>query len=424
MKKWIWMFIIVLFLGGLLVACGPDEADQSEEQAGENTGEMPEKPDALKLWVNAEENQEQAVEEITDKYTEETGIDVELTPIDMLDQIESLDVEGPAGNGPDVIFQPHDRIGDLVIRGLVDPIDLDDVESEYTDTSLEAVTYEGEYWGYPAVIETYTMFYNKSLVDSEPESMEDIMNIAESDTNASNDEFGFLMEADNFYYVYPFFAGYGSYVFANEDGNYDISDIGLDNEGAVEGGELVQSWYEDGYIPQDLTPDIMNGLFQEGKVSTVLNGPWMVRDFAEALGDDLGAVPMPVLDNGEHPNSFVGVKSYMMSYYSENKEWAQDLMAFITNKENSMHYYDVAGEMPPRDDALEDPVIADDEIFSAFAEQTEYGEPMPSDPAVQQIWDPINDALDFISRGETVDEVLTETVQTIHDQIEASGANQ
>lgn len=424
MKKWLGIIVIFLLSVGFLVACGPDNANDDPDEQANNEGEMPEKPEKLIVWGNAEDVQKEALDEIVEKYEDETGIEVELVPIDMLDQIEKLDVEGPAGNGPDVIFQPHDRIGDLVIRGLVDPVTLGDEESEYTETALEAVTYEDDYWGFPAVIETYAMYYNKSLVDKEPETMEDLMEIAENNTDASNDEFGFLMEADNFYYIYPFFAGYGSYVFENKDGNYDIDDIGLDNEGSIEGGELVQSWYENGYIPQDLTPDIMSGLFQEGKVATVLNGPWMAREYGKALGDDLGAVILPLLDNGEHPKSFVGVKSYMLSYYSENKEWAQDLMAFMTNKENSLLYYDIAGEMPPRDDALDDAVIADDEIFSAFAEQTEYGEPMPSVPAVQQIWDPINDALDFISKGEPVDEVLKEAVETIREQIESSGANQ
>ncbi|RHW30678.1 sugar ABC transporter substrate-binding protein [Oceanobacillus profundus] len=428
MKKWLSISVLFLLIMGILAACGPDDAEPSNTDGGTNTdaeaeGEMPEKPEALTLWVNAEEKQEEAVKEITDKYTEETGIKVNMVPVDMLEQVEKLDVEGPAGNGPDVIFQPHDRIGDLVLRGLVDPVNLGDKETEYTQTALDAVQYDGEYWGYPAVIETYAMYYNKSLVDEEIETMEDLMAIAERDTNASNDEFGFLMEAANFYFVYPFFSGNGAYVFANDAGNYDIADIGIANEGSIEGGNLVQSWFDNGYIPQDLTPDIMNGLFQEGKVSSVINGPWMVRDYSEALGDDLAAAPLPILDNGENPKSFVGVKSYMLSYYSENKEWAEDLMAYITNFDNSMTYYDVAGEIPARDDAMEDSIIADDPIFSAFAEQTTYGEPMPSVPAMQQVWDPINNALSFISKGEPVDEVLEEAVQTIQDQIAASGAN-
>src|SRR5699024_6014451 len=99
--------------------------------------------------------------EITDNYTEETGIEIELVPVDMLEQVEKLDVEGPAGNGPDVIFQPHDRIGDLVLRGLVDPVDLSEYEADYTDSALEAVQYDEEYWGFPSVVETYAMYYNK-----------------------------------------------------------------------------------------------------------------------------------------------------------------------------------------------------------------------------------------------------------------------
>ncbi|WP_042222322.1 sugar ABC transporter substrate-binding protein [Oceanobacillus manasiensis] len=422
-KSFIYLFAMVLFIS-ILAACGPDEVNQessSEEESVE--GEMPEKPESLKLWVNAEEKQQEAVEEITNSYTEETGIEVEMVPVDMLEQVEKLDVEGPAGNGPDIIFQPHDRIGDLALRGLVEPVNFGDLESDYTDTALQAVQFEEEYWGYPAVIETYAMYYNKSLVEEAPESMEDIMAIAERDTNAANDEFGFLMEAANLYFVYPFFSGNGAYVFENDGGNYDISDIGLANEGAVKGGELVKSWFDNGYIPQDLTPDIMNGLFQEGKVSSVINGPWMVREYSEALGDDLAAIPLPVLENGENPKSFVGVKSYMLSYYSDNKEWAEDLMAYITNYDNSKIYYDTAGEIPARDDVMEDPIISEDPIFSAFAEQTTYGEPMPSIPAMQQVWDPFNDALSFISKGEPVDEVLQEAVDAIHDQIEASGAN-
>src|SRR5699024_8696087 len=120
MKKWIGLFTMLFITVGLLVACGPDDQASSENVDENDNGEMPEKPEKLKLWVNAEDKQEQAVEEITDKYTEETGIEVELTPVDMLDQIEKIDVEGPAGNGPHIRFQPQDLIGEQVSSGLTD----------------------------------------------------------------------------------------------------------------------------------------------------------------------------------------------------------------------------------------------------------------------------------------------------------------
>src|SRR5690625_2105432 len=130
MKKWLVISVAMLLLVGIVSACGPDEAQESEgnqdveenENTGNNSGEeaeeaaesdMPEKPEKLVLWVNDEEVQIAALETMTENYKNETDIEVELIPVDMLDQVEKLDLEGPAGNGPDIIFQPHDRIGDL-----------------------------------------------------------------------------------------------------------------------------------------------------------------------------------------------------------------------------------------------------------------------------------------------------------------------
>lgn len=445
-KKSILLFIVVLISIGLLAACGSTEqssslenniSEESNNVENNNSGndndhnstnndqqDMPEKPGQLTVWVHIEEKQVEAVNKITENYTEETGIEVEVIPVDQPSQVEKLNLEGPAGNGPDIIIQPHDNIGDLVLRGIIDEVNLDDVKSEYTDTAVNSVTFDGSYWGYPAAIETYTMYYNKSLVDKTPETFEELMEIAEERTNPANDEFGFLMEATNFYYMKSFFGGYGAYIFGENNGEYDVTDIGLNNEGAVEAGKLIQSWFEKGYIPHDLTQDVMNGLFKEGKVVAVINGPWMLREYEEALGDDLGAVTLPRLDNGEVPKSFVGVKLYMLSYYSENKEWAEDLMRYMTNEENSLLYYELSGEIPARDDVVQDPLIADNELTSAFAEQTSYGEPMPSIPAMQQVWGPINDGLTFISQGDPVDEVLEDVVTFIKEQIEATGATE
>src|SRR5699024_8830894 len=151
---------------------------------------------------------------------------------------------------------------------------------------------------------------------------------------------------------------------------------------------------------------------------------WMAREFSEGLGDDLGAVTLPALDNGETPNSFVGVKSYMVSYYSENKEWSEDLMEFLTNEENALLYYDVAGEMPAHEGALNDEIIASEGTYSVLGDKTEYGEAMTSDPAVQRIGDASDDALTSISVVEPVDEVLEEAVISIKENIQASGAGE
>lgn len=412
----------------VLTACGPGRGDvqtsapkpEEETSTPAASDESPEKPASLSVWVNDEETQREALESIFTSFEEDTGIQVETTPINMLDQVEALALDGPSGNGPDLFFQPHDRIGNIVLQNLAAPIDLGDAETDYTENALKAVTYEGETYGIPMVVETYATYYNKALVDA-PETMEDVTAAAESLTNAANNEYGFLMEAANLYFSYPFFAGFGAYVFGhNEETGYDAADIGLANEGAIEGGQLISSWYENGYIPVEVNPDIINGLFAEGKVGIVINGPWALPDYQKGLGENLGTAPLPKLSNGNVPVSFVGVKSWMVNSYSENQHWAIELAKYISNEENSNHYFEVAGEMPANKSALEGDVITSNEYIQAFAEQVSYGEPMPSIPAMQQVWEPFNNALLFIAQGEDVEASLTDAKNTIQTNIEMS----
>lgn len=327
MKKVVSLFMVMILLIGVLAACGPKrDTEQVKENKKETTTENVKKPEKLVVWVNDEEKQKQALSDIFKKYTEKTGIKIEMVAVNMLDQAKKIALDGPAGKGPDVFFQPHDRIGDIVLQGLADPVDLGDAKSEYNKTAIDAVTYDGQTYGVPFVVETYGLFYNKDLVPEAPKTMEDLMKIAKEKTNAAKDQYGFLMEAANFYFVYPFFAGYGGYVFHNKDGKVDTSDIGLANDGAVKGAELVQSWFKNGYIPKEINQDIMNGLFTKGNVATVISGPWNIATYRDALGDKLATAPLPVLENGEHPKSFVGVKTWMLSAYSKNKEWATQQM--------------------------------------------------------------------------------------------------
>jgi len=423
MKKYVSIFLTVVLAFGVLVGCGPkrDVQETKGDTGDADTGNV-EKPEKLVIWVNDDEKQKQAMTDIINKYMEKTGIDVEVVGVSMLEQTQKLALDGPAGNGPDIFYQPHDRIGDIVLQGLAEPIDLGSVKDQYSETAINAVTFDGKYYGVPQVVETYGLFYNKDLVAKAPKTMDELMIIAKEHTNASQDKYGFLIEAANFYFVYPFFAGYGGYVFSKTDGKYDTNDIGLANEGAVKGGQLIQSWFKEGYVPKEVTPDIMNGLFTEGKVATVITGPWNIAPYRDALGDKLATAPLPLLDNGEHPKSFVGVKTWMLSSFSDNKEWAIDLMKFITNTENAMYYYEKAGEMPANKEALESEKIVNDPLIAGFAEQIQYGEPMPSVPQMSQVWDPMGNALQFISKGDDPKQVLEEAVEAIQNNIAASGA--
>ncbi|GGK11798.1 maltose ABC transporter substrate-binding protein [Caldalkalibacillus thermarum] len=432
MRKTIFILLgLMLVLSLALVGCGPDrDADEPVPEEGEAGAhgeadqDMPEKPAKLSIWANDEEDQLAAITKIAEEYTDKTGIEVEVIPFSMLEQTENIALDGPAGRGPDLFFQPHDRLGDVVLQGLAQPLNVpEDVLNQYTPEALDAFSYEGELYALPMVIETYGLVYNTDLVPEAPETMQELLQIAEELTNAANDEYGFLMEANNFYFAYPFISGYGGYVFGFDDDGFNADDIGLANEGAIEGAELIKSWFDAGYIPQSITGDIMNGLFTDGKVGVVVTGPWSIAPYRQALGDKVATAPLPQLDNGDYPKSFIGVKGWLVSEYSEHPEWATDLAIFMTSYESAKTYYMMANEIPPRPDLIEDPLIADDPIVAGFAVQTTRGEPMPNIPEMSMVWGPMNDALNFIAQGEDPREVLEEAVELIKEQIAMQRGN-
>ncbi|GGF28194.1 maltose ABC transporter substrate-binding protein [Halobacillus andaensis] len=401
-KSYVSAGFLILVFSILLSACGPQrEVSQNEEEQSE-----PEKPEELTLW--AWEDTKTAFQEVGDKYTEETGIKVNVVAAENAD----ISLDAPAGRGPDLFYETHDRIGDAYLQGLAAEIEITDEQLKgYQQSAIEAFTVEGKLLGIPSSVETIGLFYNKELVPEAPQTIEEINEIAEELTNTDEDEFGFLNITSDFYPTFPFLTAAGGYVFEkSEQGGYDTSDIGLSSDEVVEGAEMIQSWHENGYIPESLTYDVMNGLFREGKVGAIISGPWGIPDFEEGLGDKLAIAPLPTY-KGKQLESFLGVKGLAVSEYSENKYWSTDFALFMTNTANSELLFENTKRLPARED-----VSIESELYQGIQDQLQYADPTPNIPEMAQVWEPMGDALVFIGEGEDPQEVLKEAEATIKEQ--------
>lgn len=376
------------------------------------------KPAKLVVWANDDANQVKAVQQMAAAYKEKTGIEVEVTPVSGAEQVQKLALAAPSGKGPDLFYQPQDRLGDVVAQGLAEPVAMDEATaSGYSEAAMQAVRYDGETYGYPISVETYALYYNKALVPTPPATIEDAEAAAAGLTDAGEDRYGFLLVPD-FYYAIPFIANYGGYIFGGTPGSYDVSDIGLNNDGAKAGLTAYQQFVGKASIPQTLTTDVMDTLFGEGKAAMVVDGLWSLKTFQEKLGDKLGTAPLPAVDGKAAP-SFVGVKSWFVSSYSEAPVWAADLAAFLTNDDNAKLFHESTGEIPARNAAL---AQIDDPLYQGFVEQIASGIPMPNVPEMTPVWE-MDSALDFILKGDDVSAVLDETVEKIRQQIDAAGGS-
>ncbi len=403
-----------------LVACGPQES--SSDSSGKKETASKNGYDLL-VWEDIEKSD--GIKDAIAKFEEENDVTIKVVEKPYAQQIENLRLDGPAGTGPDVLTMPGDQIGTAVTEGLIKELSVgDEVKSIYTDAAMQSQIVNEKAYGLPKAVETTMLYYNKDLVSDEelPQTLEEWYDFSKQTSDGKT--FGFLALFDQIYYAQSVMSGYGGYIFGRDDsGNYDPTDIGLNNEGAVEGAKVIQKFYKEGLFPSGIIGEqginVLESLFTEGKAAAIISGPWNIEPFAKA-GVNYGVAKLPALENGENMSSFIGVKSYNVSSYSKNAELAEDLVEFLANEENSKARYEITKEVPAVQALADDPVVTESEAAQAVAEQAQYSELTPNIPEMNEVWTPADAALQTIATGKAEPkQALDQAAGTIKGQIEA-----
>ena len=350
---------------------------------------------------------------------------VRVEEINFTEQIDKLRIEGPSGNGPDVLMLPSDKAGSAVSLGLITPIGfMQEDQDKYIPSAVSAFAVGGEIYGVPKVVETLVMYYNKDLLKEPFDTLSEYFDYSKSIVAKNDGTYGLLAKWDNFCYTFGGTYPYGSYVFGTDaDGNLDTHDLGLSNDGAVAGVELIKSFYTSGCFPKEIQGengiDAINTLFESGKAAAVINGPWRLEIYKKA-GINYGVSPLPVLPNGKPMSSFLGVKGYVISTYAKDRDLAEAYLHFINQTKYAKIRYQISREIPPLKSIMSDPIITDDEIANAIAVQASRAVPLPSVPEMVEVWGPIEGAFKSILSGkQSVRDALKSATDHINYQIES-----
>ncbi|MEC0277738.1 sugar ABC transporter substrate-binding protein [Bacillus halotolerans] len=397
-----------------LAACGPQESSSEKTSS---------KGSELVVWEDKEKSI--GIKDAVAEFEKEHDIKVKVVEKPYAQQIEDLRMDGPAGTGPDVLTMPGDQIGTAVTEGLIKELNIEkDVQSLYTDASIQSQMVDQKLYGLPKAVETTVLFYNKDLIseDELPQTLEEWYDYSKKTADGS--KFGFLALFDQIYYAQSVMGGYGGYIFGKDkDGNDDPSDLGINNEGAVKGAELIQKFYQDGLFPAGIVGEqginVLESLFTEGKAAAIISGPWNVEAFSKA-GIDYGITKLPKLENGKNMSSFIGVKSYNVSAFSKHAELAQELAVFLTNEKNSKKRYEQTKEVPAVQSLASDTAIMKSEAARAVTEQSRFSEQTPNIPEMNEIWTPADSALQTIATGKAdPKKALDQAAETAKGQMKA-----
>jgi len=349
-----------------------------------------------KLLIWADDTRSPIIKEVAKDFTDKYQITVQVQELNFGDLRDQLGIAAPSGNGPDILIGAHDWLGQLVVNGLIEPIDLGGNEKDFAPVALSAFSWGKNLYGVPYALESIGLIYNKKLVRKAPETWENLVASGKKVADQSKRQWGFVLPQPDPYHTFPLMAAGGGYVFGeNPDGTLNPLDIGLNNKGAVQGMQVLLDLVTDGIMPTGIDANTMATLFKEGKVAMIISGPWYFQDF-RAAGLDFGFAAIPKI-KGKPSRPFTGVQGFMISSFSKNKLLAQAFLNEFIVTEQAMYALYEKGDRPPAYlPALKK--VKDRDILGIY-DSASAGVPMPSIPEMASVWSAWTNALEVILNG-------------------------
>lgn len=375
-------------------------------------------------------NEWNALTAVAGRYTELIGTPIELVTVPDADFRSRMTLAAPSGDGPDV-FGPvaHDWIGEFAVQQIAQTWTPEAIHaaSDLSESSLAAVTVNGQLYGIPLFSEALALMYNTNLVQEAPATWDALVSTAASLT--TGDQYGFVFPLLTQYYQGPFYFGFGSYIFRYENGAFDTADIGLNNEGGIEASKFLRDMYHTQQPPMpEAILDAANagsfidGQFEAGLIAMTIAGPWR-EPAVTAAGVPYGVATLPTLPNGQPMTPFVGYQATCVNAYSENGAAAQDFVNFMGSPEGVSLMIAGFNKAPVRS-SLIPAAVEINPNFEQWAAQAAVGVPMPNIPAMGEVWTPWGDAMTGIVTQNVSDEevqaLMDQAVEQINGAIQAS----
>jgi len=298
---------------------------------------------------------------------------------------EDFQTAALAGESPDLLWTVNDHAGPFTAAELIQPVDdLFDL-SQYVDSALAAAKLDGKTWGVPISNGNHLMLlYNKSLVDTPPETTDDLIAMA-ADLKAKGITPLVFNQTEPFWLV-PWLGGFGGSVFA-ADGVTPT----LDTQAMIDTLKFLHEIkYTDEIIPPESDYDGSDTLFKEGKAAMIINGDWSLGGYADQLGDNLGVARIPkVSATGEWPKPYTAGTYFMLPIDLEGAKLdaVVDFVKFATNTNNQALMVAKLNRLPALKAALDDPLVSENEILKGSADQMVVGVPMPTVLEMRCNWD-------------------------------------
>lgn len=320
----------VLVLGLLLTACQPAPAATKE----------PVKLVVLTHW--GEESLATPMKALLDEYTKANpNVTIEYQAVTFDQLLTKISTTRAAGTAPDIIHIYNLWMPDFVKGGALatPPADVvSDIKANYSPGSVQAVTVNGQVWGYPTEINTWQLVYNKKMfadagISAPPKTLAELKDDACKLTKKNAD--GTLVHTGlavltgwDSGVVHPFL----SLLWSN-GGQYLAPDQSKALFNSPQAKEVLQA-YSDMIKEGCVDPGLGGGFndFVTGKSAMVIMANFFRSDLKNSFVDgydNVGVAPIPVGPSGDKSVALQYNWLWTVDKSSKNAEEAWKLVKWL-----------------------------------------------------------------------------------------------
>ena len=303
----------------------------------------------------------------------------------------------------DIYFFANDQLGTLLQANAIARLGgatLDQVKADNTPEIVNSVTSGEGVYGVPFTVNTWFMYYNKSIFTEEDvKSLDKMLEVAKE----KNVKVSFQLSTG--WYFGSFYAANGGTYFG--DGTDASKGIQFGGENGVAVTNYLIDLVANPNFVNDASDAGKNGL-KDGTVASYFSGTWDANATKELLGENWAAAAAPTITiNGEAKQllGFHGSKAIAVNPNCQNPQVASALAAFLATPEAQLAHYQFNGTAPVSNALADNAEVAADVSVKAANDAVAYGSVMqPSLPEMGAYWGAAEAMANAIVNGEVTHE--------------------
>jgi arabinogalactan oligomer/maltooligosaccharide transport system substrate-binding protein len=304
------------------------------------------------------------------------GLNVKVTEVPFDQLFNKIKTSWAAGEPkPDLFIAPNDSLGQQARDGLL--ADLSSYESQLQNISAPALAgskVDGKLMEIPESLKAVALYYNKSKVSTPPATTDDLLTAVKGGMKLA------LFEGSGgLYHNFGWWGAFGGKLM--DDSGKCIADQG----GVADAFKFLTDLKAAGAALVPKYDDVANG-FKTAKYDAIVDGPWALGGYKDALKDNLGVAPMPAGKSGP-ALPLLGVDGFYINASATNLDLAAKFALTMTNPESQAIFANTGGHIPANTT-----VSISDPLAKAFADSYANTTPRPQLKQLDNFWGNFGDA--------------------------------